>query len=182
MTTDKVVWESAVEGLFVRGVGARLTPALAAELKGHGLDLTKKLPLGLPRDAWYACLRSAARHLHPELSREEAMRSLGRLTVDGIAQTFWGKAISPAVQLLGPRRLLMRVPSQMRSTNNFATGSITELGSTSLALLVTDAGDAPEMMQGSLERLASWAGAKEVRVEVAPLSPPAASYRISWRS
>jgi uncharacterized protein (TIGR02265 family) len=181
MTTDKVVWEAAVEGLFVRGVGARLTPALAAELKAHGLDLTKKLPLGLPRDAWYACLKSAARHLHPELTREEAMRALGRLTVDGIAQTFWGRAFAPAVQLLGPRRLLLRVPSQMRSTNNFATGTLVELGPASLRLEVTDAGDAPEMMQGSLERLASWAGAQEVRVEVATPSPPAASYLISWR-
>ena len=181
MNHEKVVWEAAVEGLFVRALATHMTPALRVELRTCGLDLDKKLPPGLPREAWYACLNATARQLFPELAREEGLRTIGRITVDGVADTFWGRAFAPAVQLWGPRRLLMRVPGQMKSTNNFATGQMTELGPTSLRLDVTDAGDAPEMMQGSLERLASWAGAHEVTITFTREAPPAVSYFIHWK-
>lgn len=181
MSAEKLVWESAVEGLFIRGVGDRMTPALRDELRANGLDLNKRLPPGLPNAVWYACLNSAAKHLYPERARGEAMRALGHLTVEGIAHTFWGKAFAPAVHLLGPRRLLSRVPSQMRSTNNYATGVLTEVSPTELRLDVTDVGDVPEMLQGSLEQLASWAGAKGVQVTFAFDRPPTASYLIRWQ-
>jgi uncharacterized protein (TIGR02265 family) len=178
--SEQLVWESAVEGLYVRAVGARLTPALRAELKALGLDLGVKLPPGLSRDVWYACLHATARHLAPELPHAEGLRLLGRWTVEGIAHTFWGRAMSQAVALLGPRRLLLRFPSQMRSTNNYATGVVEELAPTHLKLEVSDAGDAPEMIQGSLEQLATWAGAHQVTVRIERPAPPAATYFITW--
>jgi uncharacterized protein (TIGR02265 family) len=179
---QKLVWESAVEGLFIRGVARRMTPALRDELRANGLDLSARLPPGLPSATWYACLNSAAKHLCPELSRAEAMRALGHLTIEGIAHTFWGKAFAPAAALLGPRRLLTRLPGQIRSTNNFAQGVLTEVSTNELKLEVSDVGDAPEMLQGSLERLASWAGAKEVQVTFTFEEPPTASYLVRWSS
>ena len=177
---EKLVFESAIEGLFIRGLGPRVTPALKAELKTLGLDLDRKLPPACTRTVWYATIAAVVRHLYPGSSPADAHRELGRMMMEGIELTLFGRTMAPAVKLLGPRRLLKRVPSNMKSSNNFSIGVMTELTPTSMKLVVDDVGDAPEIFQGSLERMVAWAGGRDVVVKVDAPALPVASYLIDW--
>jgi uncharacterized protein (TIGR02265 family) len=177
---EKLVFESSIEGLFIRGLGARVTPALKAELKTLGLDLDRKLPPAVTRQVWYATIEAVVRHLYSGKPRDEAHRELGQRMMEGIEHTFFGKAMAPAVKLLGPRRLLKRVPANMKTANNFSIGVMTELSPTSMRLVVDDVGDAPNIFRGSLERMVAWAGGKNVNVTVDAPSLPVATYLVSW--
>lgn len=180
MAPEKLVFESAVEGLFRKGVAEQISPALARELKALGLDLSRKLPPAVPRDLWYAALEATARHLYPAVSRAEGLRALGRVMMQGLEQTTFGRGMAPVVRMLGPRRILKRVPSNLKSSNNFSSGVLTELSPTSMQLDVDDNGTAPEVFQGSLERILLWAGAKSVEVTIDAWTPPAARFTIRW--
>ncbi len=177
---DKLVFSSAIEGLYVKGLGARVTPTLKAALKQTGLDLDRPIPPGLGRDAWYAGLAEVVRHLYPAAPIDDAHQAIGRAMMEGVTETFWGRAMTPAVRLLGVKRVLLRLPSQMRATNNFSNGTVTVLGPTALELKVEDVGDAPGMLQGSLQQLALWAGAASATVEVDARALPAATYVVQW--
>jgi uncharacterized protein (TIGR02265 family) len=41
---EKLVFETSLEGLFIRGIGDRVTWQLKAELRTLGIDLDRKLP------------------------------------------------------------------------------------------------------------------------------------------
>lgn len=99
---EKLVFESAIEGLFIRGLGPRVTPALKAELKTLGLDLDRKLPPACTRAVWYATIVAVVRHLYPGSSPADAHRELGRMMMEGIELTLFGRTMAPAVKLLGP--------------------------------------------------------------------------------
>jgi uncharacterized protein (TIGR02265 family) len=181
MAVDKLVFASAVEGLFMRALDGKVPPSLRTSLKALGLDLAVPVPAGgVPRGLWYAAIEETALKLYPARARGEAVRELGRLMVVGVVETFWGKAMTPAVRLLGVRRVLLRMPNQMKATNNFASGVATELTPTSMRLEVDDVATAPELLQGSLEQLALWAGAKSVEVGFTFTSPPKATYLVKW--
>ena len=44
MTTEKLWFSQAIEGLFIRGLGARLTPDVRAKISAEGIDLGKLQP------------------------------------------------------------------------------------------------------------------------------------------
>ena len=100
--------------------------------------------------------------------------------MSGIEHTFFGRAMAPAVKMLGPRRLLTRVPANMKSANNFSIGVMTQLAPTSMQLVVDDVGDAPQIFRGSLERMVAWAGGKNVEVAVSAPQLPVATYVVGW--
>ncbi len=180
MTAEKLVFESALEGLYRRALRGKLTPELVAELKQLGLDLGRALPPAVPRDVWFASIELTVKHLYPATPRAEALRDLGGAMMRGIEETLFGKAMAPAVRLLGPRRLLKRLPANVKSANNFSTGVLTEVSANSMRFEVDDNGTAPELFQGSIEHMLRWAGATQVKVTVEPSTPPAASFLISW--
>ncbi len=177
---EKLVFESSIEGLFVRGFGSEVTAPLKAELKTLGLDLDRKLPPAVTRQVWYATIEALVRHLYPGRTRDEAHRDIGQKMMAGIEHTFFGRTMAPAVKMLGPRRILMRVPANMKSANNFSIGVMTQLTPTSMQLVVDDVGDAPHIFRGSLERMVAWAGGKNVEVAVDAPSLPVATYVVSW--
>jgi uncharacterized protein (TIGR02265 family) len=177
---DKLVFESSIEGLFHRGLGDRITPGLRAELKALGIDLTKKLPPAVSRETWYLALGAAARHCFPRVDKNLALKEIGVLLMKGIEETIFGRTMAPVVRLLGPRRLIERVPKNMKSANNFAESTVTALAPTEYQLDVNDVGDAPEVFQGSLEEIARWAGAKTVDVTFEFQKPPSARFVIRW--
>lgn len=177
---EKLVFDTSLEGLFLRGLGDRITTGLRDELRLIGIDLGKKLPPAVPREVWYRALSLCAKHCYPGQTRSDAMREIGVRLMKGIEETFFGKALAPVVRLLGPRRLLERVPRNMKSSNNFADGVVTLLGPHAMRIDVNDVGDAPEVFQGSLQEITTWAGAKTVSVSFEAPSLPAASFEIRW--
>jgi len=177
---DKLVFHDSLEGLFHRGLQEKVTPSLRAELKALGIDLGKKLPPAVTRETWYRALGLCAGACFPSLQRGAALRELGVVLMKGVEETLFGRTMAPVVRMLGPRRLLERVPKNMKSSNNFAEGTVTHLGERELQLDVNDVGDAPEVMQGSLEEIARWAGAKTVEVAFTFDRPPAARFTVRW--
>lgn len=178
--TDKLVFDASLEGLFLRGLGGTLAPALRDELKALGIDVSKKLPPAVTRETWYRALNSTARHTFPQLEHRAALREIGVVLVKGVQETFFGKTMAPVVRALGVRRLIDRLPKNMKTSNNFAEGKVTTLDATAVQFDVTDVGDAPEVMQGSLEQLVRWAGARTVQVEFTVTQAPAARYVVRW--
>lgn len=177
---EKLVFEPALEGLFIRGIGERVTWPLKAELRALGLDLDRPLPRAISREDWYAALAMVVKHLFPEHPRDEAHRIIGQRLMYGTEHTFPGRVIAPLVRKLGPRRFLKRLPRYMKVSNNFCTGVLTELGLTSMRLEVDDVGDAPGVFLGSLERMVAWAGGSDVVVTMDTPRLPAATYVVSW--
>ena len=177
--TEKLVFELSLESLFIRGIRDLVTWQLKAELRTLGIDLDRKLPRSVSRETWYASLNLVVKHLFPEHPREEAHRLIGQRLMFGTENTFPGRAIAPMVRKLGPRRVLKRLPRNMRASNNFANGVITELSPTSVQLDVDDIGDAPGIFVGTLERMVAWAGGSDVVVTM-KATPPSATYVVSW--
>ena len=177
---EKLVFDTSLDGLFHRALSGKITPSLRDELKELGIDLGKKLPPAVSRDTWYRALSASARACFPGTEPRAALREVGVLMMKGIEETFFGRTMAPVVRMLGPRRILERVPKNMRSANNFAESTVTRLDDRALQLDVNDVGDAPEVMQGSLEEIARWAGAKTVDVAFTFERPPAARFTVRW--
>src|SRR5262245_66316669 len=88
---EPVVYDSAVEGVFLRGLVGQITPSLSTKLRQLGLDLHQKLKPTYPRDLWAQWLEVTVSELFPGASREEGFRRLGELAVNGIGFTMIGK-------------------------------------------------------------------------------------------
>ena len=59
------MYRHAIEGLFFRSLGERLTPALKAKLREVGLELDQPIPRNTPRTVFAEALRVTAAHLYP---------------------------------------------------------------------------------------------------------------------
>jgi uncharacterized protein (TIGR02265 family) len=178
--SEKLVFESSVEALFVRSLHDRTTPELKAALRAIGLDLDKKLPPAISRETWYRGIELVAKHAWKEFPREEALRAMGRRLIENLQHTLLGKTFSPVMRLLGPQRLMQRVPHNMKSANNFATATVEVKGPRELVIETTDVGDAPELFAGTLEALLHWAGESVANVEFVVTTSPAARYTVRW--
>jgi uncharacterized protein (TIGR02265 family) len=99
---------SFFEGLFIRSLQA--SGAFAAALRDCGFDPYHPRAI-YPIEVWNAALEVAWRHCYPELERESAYRELGRQLCRGFLQTWMGKVVDMGLPMLGPERLLARVPS-----------------------------------------------------------------------
>lgn len=177
---DKLVFDASIEGLYVRALAGRITPELKAELRTLGLDLGKKLPPAIDRDLWYRCIDVTAKHLFPDRPLDAAHREMGKRLIEGLEHTLLGKALAPVVRMLGVKRVLRRVPHNMKTANNFATAKLTELDEHSVAFDVDDIGTAPGLMTGSLEGVVLWAGGRTVEVDARVTTPPAARFVVRW--
>src|SRR5690349_24616631 len=118
---EPVVFDSAVEGVFLRGLVGQVTPSLSAKLRAIGLDLNQKLRPTYPREAWTRMLEVAVAEVFPDVSPEEGFRRLGALAVNGIGHTMMGKVLVQMARLMGPRRSMLRLPQVFSAVNNFMT-------------------------------------------------------------
>ncbi len=98
---------SFFEGLFIRSLQA--SGAFADALRDCGFDPSQPRAL-YSIEVWNAALEVAWRHRYPTLDREAAYRELGRQLCHGFLQTWAGKVVDMGLPLLGPERLLARVP------------------------------------------------------------------------
>ncbi|MBL8913555.1 MAG: DUF2378 family protein [Archangium sp.] len=180
MPSEKLVFESSLEAMFVISIHDRNTPELKAALRAVGVDVDKKLPPALSRDIWYAGIEVVAKHGWKELSREDALRAMGRRLIENLQHTLLGKTFGPVMRLLGPERLLKRVPHNMKSANNFSTATAELVAPRTVVIEATDVGSAPELFAGTLEALMAWVGAPKSTVEFVTTTPPAARYTVRW--
>jgi uncharacterized protein (TIGR02265 family) len=183
-TPERLVFSPSVEALVVRGVGAKMTPALKAELGTLGFNLDKPLLPAYPSDDWQKAVDAIARALHPELSMGEAQRKLGESTVYGFEQTVLGKAMVALSRIIGPRRALHRFPTMSRSSNNFSRMEAREVAPNDFELICEPYVGWPEYVQGCIRAVVDVCGGKEARVDLVSHSPETERIvlRATWRA
>jgi uncharacterized protein (TIGR02265 family) len=126
MQSEPVFFGQAFEGLYLRGLGARRTPALTTAILGLGVDLDKPLHSAYRADVWYACLQVSATHLFADRPLDAALEELGSVFFEGFQNTLVGQAALHIGKLFGIERMLLRMGRNSRTTSNlhYATASL----------------------------------------------------------
>jgi uncharacterized protein (TIGR02265 family) len=163
---ERLVFAPSVEALLLRGCAGRITPLLADQLRKIGIDIDKPLLPGYRSDVWQQAIDLVAAGLYPGEPMAVAQRKLGESTVYGWGDTLLGKAMFTVTKLYGPRRILLRFPTMSKSSNNYSSMEVTEVGAQELAIVCQPYEGWPEFIQGCLCAVASVAGAKEPQIEV----------------
>ncbi|HVE86534.1 MAG TPA: DUF2378 family protein [Myxococcales bacterium] len=176
---DPVVYDSAVEGVFIRGLGPRVTPALKAKLRELGLDLDRKLLPTYPRDAWIRMLEVTVAELFPDVSREEGFRRLGEVAVSGLGHTMMGKVLVSMARLMGPRRSLLRLPQGVPSVNNFTRMELEEVEPCHFRAHLNEYYH-PAYVQGAIHAAMTIADAKDIQVVILDSRPESISLDVRW--
>lgn len=177
---EQVVFEQTIEGMFVRGLGGRLSPRARERLKAIGVDLGRPLLPAYPFDTWMKSLKIAAEEVFASHSQDEAMFKLGELLIDGYRETFLGRAVLGFVRVLGPRRTLGRSTQNFRSGNNYTETKVTDLTPTCAELWMNEVGPYPTFTQGILTAAMRASGAENLVVAVSQFDGHAATYKVSW--
>lgn len=175
-----VVYSATVEGLR-RAIGDRLDERAHEKLAALGIPLEGKLAAAYPRNAWIAVSLYAGELLNPGMTPSEQRVALGRRFVRGYAETVVGGALLTALRILGPRRALARFERNMRTGTNYARTQLREVDGGLLELDIINA-PYPEWYEGMVREALEVTGARDVKLEVVKLEPPAiTTYRVSFR-
>jgi uncharacterized protein (TIGR02265 family) len=146
---------SVFEGLFSRAV--QVTDPMAAELRAAGYDPKKPQPR-YSAQVWRASTEIARRHLYPSLSREEGLKQLGRVFVDGFMQTITGRFIAVALPMLASTKNRgRRVHSFFKMVRKDLEVETVEEGPNRARYVVRDPTPSPDFMAGLLESIAKHA-------------------------
>lgn len=168
-----------IESVFVKGLGAHLTPELTEKLERVGLSLEKRKPT-YPLPVVRRAFDVVHRHLFPALPFDEAMLELGRLSMRGYTETLLGKAVLRVMRIIGTKRSIIRTSISMRSGNNYLMTEAKVIDDTCVELTFNDVSGMPTFYRGILEEGAALTGVKGFHVEVLPALRPAASFRLRW--
>ena len=178
---ERLVYEQTMEGLFLRGLAGRVPPGLKERLREVGLNLDRRLLPAYPFELWCTCVRLAAEALHPEETAEGAYHLLGERMVDGYRETLMGRAQFSVLQLLGPRRVLLRTQQSFRSGNNYTEARLSTLAPNALEVWMNEAGPTRYLVRGALLAGLRASGALDPQVVVAGFTPEDVTYRVHWK-
>ena len=174
-----VVFSTAVEGLYQRGLKGRVTPELRGRLRGVGIDLDQALLPAYPLPVWAEALRTTSRALFPDKAVDDGIAELGRMTVQGLRETLIGPAIFPLLRLLGPRRVLQRMTRNLRNGSNFIETKLL-LEEAQQAEIWFNRVREVGFYRGVLEAGLKAAGASEATAEICTREGDAVVYRVRW--
>ena len=177
---EPVVYDSAVEGVFLRGLVGQITPSLSAKLRAIGVDLNQKLKPTYPREVWTRALELTVSELYPGASREEGYRRLGELAVNGIGYTMIGKVLVQMARLMGPRRSMLRLPQVFSSVNNFMKMELTEMEPGHFRAHVNEDYGHPAYVQGAMTAAMNLADAKGLQVSILDAQTKGISLDVRW--
>lgn len=135
---QRVWFADGVEGLWWKGLASRMTPQLKAQLKTVGLDLDGKIQPAYPAEVIAAASRIASKLLFPKLSEEAAFYELGTIALEQFANTLLGRALFPMLRVMGWRRALQRMQSNLRTASNYAEVTVTEVAPDCFRLTLRD--------------------------------------------
>lgn len=179
-STQQLVYDSSVEGMFVRGLGPRMTNSCRDALLAAGLDVSKKLRPSYTSAEYERFIKIARQHLFPELRDEEAYHRMGRIFVEGYFLTTLGGAIRSVLRLLGPRRNVERLPQNFSGGTNYVKATLEKKGEGDYDLVVENVGSYPTFTQGSLQAVLESSGARDPKVTFTPLPDSRVRYHLRW--
>lgn len=180
--SQRFVFPQTFEGLFVKGLGPRLTADLKGQLRLAGIDFDQKLAPAYPADVWGAACRIAVEHVYAELPREQAERSLGRDFLRGYTETFMGRAMAMALKILPPMKVLERMQRSFRTGNNYLETRFKPLDRTAAELWLNETHGMPGFTAGILQQGGeALLGLQDLVVDIASADAHEAVYRVSWK-
>lgn len=177
--TQRLWFEPVIDGIFNKGLGARLTPELRKELLGIGLNLSRLEP-AYPIETVRAGLELAHKRLFKELTLEQALFELGASSMRGYTDTLVGKALLGVIRLIGVRRSLLRMHLSMSAGNNYLVTNAEVLGPAAIQLTFNDVSGMPSFYQGIIEEGGRMAHAKNLRLTSIPTPAPGHIFRVEW--
>jgi len=166
---------SVFEALFAR----LLQPqgAFREELRATGYD--PDFPdLRYPNAVLLAALDVAARHVYPELSREQAHRKLGQRFTDRYFTTILGRITRTLVLSLGVDRFVMQIPKIVHLSATGVTVTVRKLGPGQFQLVYACEAQSPDFIAGSLEGGVDNLSAFNLRAEVVRREPDGFELRL----
>lgn len=178
--TEKLWFSQALEGLFVRGVGADMTPALRQRLLELGIALTHLRPAyGIEVVA--RAIRAAGEELFPGQPEAQALRQVGALFMRGYAETLIGRAMVQFMRIIGPRRSLERMQANFRTGGNYVETRFTSLGPGIAEVWFNEVCGIPDFYAGIIARGGAFAGARELEVTFEPPTGDGCTFRVEWK-
>lgn len=118
MSVERLWFQNAVEGLFIRNLSSQLNDENRRALAAAGLKLDKLLP-AYPVSVMKAALQVVGPVVLPKGTWAEQQRDLGNRLVKGYFDTVLGAALSSLLRLVGPDRGLSRLDRSLRSITNY---------------------------------------------------------------
>jgi len=177
---ERLVFAPVVEGLIRHGLQGHVSPRLRERLRLVGLDLDRPLLPAYPVPMWANCLRIIAEETFPEVPLEEGFRRLATRHVEGYGHTLFGRAVYRVMRLLGPRRMVQRLPQTLRGTDNYTEAEVVEVGPRAFEMRMNSVVPAPGYVEALFEAMLRVAGAEAPHVEKTRVEAAHTTYRLAW--
>lgn len=178
--TQRLWFSQPVEGLFIRGLGDRLSPAAKDALAKAGIDVRKKLEVAYTAEVVQQACFTVLPFVYPQLSHDEGLCELGRTLVQGYSSTLMGSAMVGVMKVIGTRRSLERMTKNFRTGGNYIETAATVLGPSSVELWFNDVSEMPGFYRGILVGGGDLLGAENLRVTQKLGAPPTAVFHVTW--
>ena len=176
---DRLIYSEVIEGLIQYGLGGHVPSRLRERLGDLGLDVDR-LPSTFPVVKWLKCLRVIIEELFPGVPEQEAFRRLAWQHVEGYGRTLMGRATLRVMRLLGPRRMVKRLPSILSATDNFTAGTVEPRGPAQFVLSLNSNLEPSAYAESLIAALLGACGAVEPKVTRQESHEDRATYLLSW--
>jgi uncharacterized protein (TIGR02265 family) len=179
---EQLVYENAVEGLFIKAFGKQLTPALKAAIKEVGIDLSQPLKTQYPGVVVNQATALLRKHLFGrESDDEKAYFLIGSGTLDGYFDTVLGRAMVSVLRIVGYERIIDRLPRQMASGSNYQFVEVKRVKPGEATVSCSDYQPHPALNLGVLTRaFTHYFPAPGFRMTIAEVLPERALYKLTW--
>jgi len=175
-----VVFETAVEGTFIRAFGNKIRGSTPCHegLRQVGIDISKPLKPQYRASDYESAMRVLHTHLFATLTEEAALRQMGNETTEGFYRTLLGSALAKVQPLIGPDRMLTRLPASITNSSNFMKAELKQRGPRDYQLHVWGS-NFPWYVAGAVERAVAHTGVKP-RLDIEELGKFEAWYGVKW--
>lgn len=177
---DRVVFSQVVEGLLQHGLRGKVSPRLRERLHQAGLDVDRPLLPVYPATVWHHCLGIIVEETYPGTPLEEAFRRLAEAHVEGYGRTLLGRAVYRIMRLLGPQRMVQRLPQTLGDTDNYTVATLVARGPTTFEMRMNSVVPWPGYAEALFESLLRVAGAESPRVVKAQVEAAHTTYLLTW--
>jgi uncharacterized protein (TIGR02265 family) len=177
---QRQVYVQVVEGLLQHGLKGRISPRLRERLRQAGVDLDRPLLPLYPVPLWARCMQIIVEEVYPGMTKVEAFGHLARAHVEGYGATLLGRAVMGVMRVLGPKRMVLRLPEVLRATDNYTEATLKELGPARYEIRFNSSLEAPGYVEGLLEALLTAGGAKAPMATKVHDDGASAAFVLTW--
>ncbi len=180
---EQLIYQNAVEGLFVKAFGKKMSPTLKKAIKAEGIDLDAPLKQAYPGEVVNRCTRLVRQHIYAnEPDDDKAYYALGVAVLDGYFDTMLGRAMASVLRVIGFERVIDRLPQQMSSGTNYQHVTVQRTRPGEAIVHCSDCIPSAYINVGVLTRaFTHYFKAPEFKMEVVKVDETGATYRLNWK-